>query len=96
MATASELQQMLDLPRILREYASVWTALLSLPRTRGGSQQTDEIAALLEIVKSFTGRYHYREVADLLDVMTGTCWDELKLKQLHYRAKKRLNRVLQA
>jgi hypothetical protein len=96
MATSSEIQLMLELPKVLREYAIVWTALLSLPRSRGASPRTEEIAALLEIVKSLAGRYHYREVADLLDVMTSTRWDELKLKQLHYRAKKRLNRVLQA
>ena len=96
MATYSEIQLMLELPKTLREYASMWTALLSLPRSRGVSPQTDEIAALLEIVKSFTGTYHYREVADLLDVMTSTRWDELKLKQLHYRAKKRWGSLSQA
>jgi hypothetical protein len=110
---ATELSAMLELqrrlPDCLREYATCWEKLIdfqnrmSRRRPRGPqSPRTDRIAALLEIVRECTGTYHYKEVADLLNVFDsayrrnkgGTDWDERNLGQLQHRARNRMAKVL--
>jgi hypothetical protein len=101
------LEQML--PEPLRKYAACWENVtswenrVSRQRPRGvQSPRTERIAALLEIVKECTGSYHYPEVAALLNVMDmafgrsrhGLDWNERKLAQLQYRARKRMAKVL--
>jgi hypothetical protein len=101
------LEQML--PEPLRKYATCWENIISwekrVSRRRSPgvqSPRTERIAALLEIVKERTRSYHYPEVADLLNVMDmafgrskhGLHWNERKLAQLQYRARKRMAKVL--
>ena len=109
----AELDEMLALridllPDRLRGYASYWERLAALEdrmskkRPRGPqSPKTDRIAALLEIVKELTGAYHYREVADLINVMDkafgkgkpGFEWTEVQLAQLQSRARDRMAKI---
>jgi hypothetical protein len=99
------LEQMLLEP--LRKYATCWENVISWEnrisgrRPRGPrSPRTDRIAALLEIVDECTGTYHYREVADVLNVMDsvsgrsdGSHWTEENLTQLQHRARNRMAKV---
>ena len=97
MITGPELEEMLGLPKMLRRYANVWETCLSVFKGRHASSQSYAIAGLLDIVKSSTGRYHFKEVADLLNAMDlafrrsrgGPRWDATNLKQLQFRATKR-------
>ena len=97
------------LPGRLRGYASYWEKLIdwenrtSRRRPRGPqSPRTDRIWALLEIIRECTGSYHYREVADLLNVMDmayrrgklDTHWDAENRSQLNYRARNRMAKAL--
>lgn len=100
VATAPEIEEMVELPRRLRKYARVWEKNLSMRIPRGASQQSETIVGLLDIVKTSTGRCHYEEVADLLNGISRRKkhgrmrWDVTNLKQLHYRAKKRMAKAL--
>jgi hypothetical protein len=99
------LEQML--PEPLRKYATCWENVISWENRISGrrphgpqSPRTDRIAALLEIVNECTGTYHYREVADVLNVMEsvlgrsdGSHWNEENLTQLQYRARNRMAKV---
>ena len=98
----SDLQTMLSLPKSLRAYASYWEKLLSLRWPRGTTTpRTDRAAALLEIIKKRTGTYRYQEVADVLNAMDATSygidykprWDVSSLRQLIFRAGRRLKRI---
>ena len=60
------------LPEMLRAYASCWEHIhgwrVKVSRSTGpSSPRTDKIWALLEIVKQRTRRYHYQEIADLIN-----------------------------
>jgi hypothetical protein len=61
-----------ELPEMLRAYASCWEHIhgrrLKVSRSTGpSSPRTDKIWALLDIVKQRTRRYHYQEIADLIN-----------------------------
>jgi hypothetical protein len=61
-----------QLPGMLRAYASCWDHIhgwrVRISRGTGPeSPRTDKIWALLDIVKQRTGRYHYQEIADLIN-----------------------------
>jgi hypothetical protein len=93
---------MFNLPSTLRQYADFWDGLLAMRVPNAGvGPRTESIYALLEIVKWFSGKYHYNEVADLLNVMDmaydrnrgGTRWDATNLKQLQFRARKRFDKL---
>src|ERR1700752_635613 len=94
---------MLAVPRRLQEYAALWERLLKRKRAGGNaSPKSERIAALLEIVNNETGSPHYREVADLLNVMeeavreqkSGLKWTESKLAELLYRSRRRMRPLL--
>jgi len=99
----SDIEGMLMLPKILRTYANFLETNLSMRVSGNVSPRTEQIDALLEIVKQMTGRYHYEEVADLLNAVDtasgrgedGPLWDVTNLKQRQYLARKRLARVLE-
>jgi hypothetical protein len=60
------------LPGMLRTYASCWDHICNwkgLVQTGPKSPRTDKIWVLLDIVKKCTRRYHYREIADLINVL---------------------------
>jgi hypothetical protein len=75
MGSPFEIQALLaiqhQLPGMLRAYASNWDHILGFRRvsrsTGPTSPRTDKIWALLDIVKQRTGRYHYQEIADLIN-----------------------------
>jgi len=104
MATGPETWEMLALPGRLRMYANMWETNLSMPTVRGAGPRSEQIVGLLHMVKWHTGTYHYSEVADLLNAMevavgrkgSGPRWDATSLKQLQYRARKRLKTILNA
>jgi hypothetical protein len=61
-----------QLPGMLRAYASCWDHIhgwrVRISRGTGPqSPRADKIWALLDIVKQRTGRYHYQEIADLIN-----------------------------
>lgn len=98
----TDLEEILTLPRILRTYASCIDKSLSMHGSGSISPRSEEIAALLEIIKEETGRYHYEEVTVLLNAVDaasgrgedGPFWDVTNLKQRQYLARKRLARTL--
>jgi len=96
----SLLASMQRLPKELRTYASFWEKFVAVPLPHAASPRTEMIAALLELVKYYTRKYHYAEVADLLNVTEESFrkgnvrWNEGSLKQLHHRAKKRAQKLL--
>jgi hypothetical protein len=60
------------LPEMLRAYATCWEHIhgwrLKVSHSTGpSSPRSDKIWALLDIVKQRTGRYHYQEIADLIN-----------------------------
>jgi hypothetical protein len=111
MGTPTELMAMRaleqTLPEPLRKYAASWENVIAWENRISGrrphgpqSPRTDRVAALLEIVNECTGTYHYREVADVLNVMDivlgrsdGSHWNEEQLTQLQYRARNRMAKV---
>ncbi|HEY2123507.1 MAG TPA: hypothetical protein VGH07_07920 [Chthoniobacterales bacterium] len=105
--SSSDIQVMLSLPPSLPgnliEYARVWEKLLSIRWPTGTtSERTDKIWAMLGIINEVTSAYHYSEVADVLNAMdmamngaeAGQGWNAMSLKQLQYRARKRMKPLL--
>lgn len=87
------------LPRLLREYAEVWPGAFLKPSMFGPADRFDLVIMFLKFVKKETGRYHYREVADILNAMdevpdasekstNDSKWTEITLRQLAYRERK--------
>jgi len=97
MFTGDELNFVINLPRLLREYARIWEEAHSVsflfPPARDNSR-TRAITSFCCMVKGTTGRYHYNEVVSLLNAIeavhgsnkTDPRWDVANLKQLMYRA----------
>ena len=86
-----------ELPRVLRNYANAWEEQLKHPYRSPRTPRNENIVRLLEYVKSKTGRYHYKEIADLLNATDAAygweCrdgndrWSPENLRDINYRAK---------
>jgi hypothetical protein len=63
----SDYMEWMELPRILRSYANAWEEQLRHPYRSARSPRNVNVIRLLKYVKEKTGRYHYPEVADLLN-----------------------------
>lgn len=95
-----DIERIVALPKRLRTYADSLETSLSIRVSGNVSSRSEGIAALLEIVKEVTGRYHYEEVAVLLNAVDiasgrgedGPLWDVTNLKQRQYLARKRLSK----
>jgi hypothetical protein len=57
----------LELPRTLRGYANAWKKQFKHSYRAARSPRNENIIRLLRYVKKQTRRYHYEEVADLLN-----------------------------
>lgn len=83
------------IPNSLRAYATACDTTLSLFKgPHGATARAEAIAAFLEIVKFETGRYHFPEVADLVNASLwahgkSSRWHPSSLKQLMLRARRR-------
>ena len=94
---SSDVSTILELPANLRKYADLWENVLSWGGAPEPSPRSMAISGLLDVVKWGTGRYHYKEIAELLaaaDLAYGRTgqdirWDVTNLKQLQYRSHKR-------
>jgi len=88
-----------ELPRILRSYANAWEKQLKHPYRSVRTPRNENILRLLEYVKSKTGKYHYEEVAELLNATDAAYgwesrdgndrWSAVSLKDIKFRAKEK-------
>jgi hypothetical protein len=82
----------------LLTYAHALDESISLFPRHTTSPRTDNITALLTIVKEATGRYHFAEIADLLNAVEfafgrNPGWDVSGLRQLMYRWRQRFPKL---
>jgi hypothetical protein len=102
LADLRDLQVGWSLPRNLRSYARYWeNRLLWLSVRRDTDPRSDKITVALEYIRECTGKYHYREFADLLDFagvpfrgrQSGSVWSESTLRQLQHRYRRRMKKL---
>lgn len=92
----SDYIELSELPGVLRSYANAWEERLKHPYRSVRTPRNENILRLLEYVKSKTGRYHYEEVAELLNATDAAYgweprdgndrWSAVNLKDINYRA----------
>lgn len=95
----SDYIELTELPDSLRSYANAWEKRLKQPYRSVRTPRNENIIRLLEYVKSKTGRYHYEEIADLLNATDATYgwewddrndrWSALNLKDIKFRVEEK-------
>lgn len=95
----SDYIELSELPGSLRSYANAWEKRLKHPYRSVRTPRNENIITLLEYVKSKTGRYHYEEIADLLNATDATYgwewydgndrWSGLNLKDIKFRVEEK-------
>jgi hypothetical protein len=86
-----------ELPRVLRSYANAWEEQLKHHYRSPRTPRNLNVIRLLEYVKSKTRRYHYNEIADLLNATDATYgwewydgnerWSLENPRDINYRAR---------